>query len=159
MIHYIKIFLFIRLNKGLCYCIDTFRSVHLPFASVINVINNVWMMLLTAFISPKLSPVPFITKLLAVKNRPEAKAIIHPIILRPNLSKLLIRIINHHILSARNFAWNYQYLYSYIDDCSYPSCLPYPFLFRFLFENNSCLRNIFTVKCKNTTYKSISSPL
>ena len=106
MIHYIKIFLFIRLNKGLCYCIDTFRSVHLPFASVINVINNVWMMLLTAFISPKLSPVPFITKLLAVKNRPEAKAIIHPIILRPNLSKLLIRIINHHILSARNLIIN-----------------------------------------------------
>ena len=60
------------------------------------------MMLRTAFISPKLSPVPFITKLLAVKNRPEAKAITHPMILRPHSSKFLIRIINHNIFSARN---------------------------------------------------------
>ena len=60
------------------------------------------MMLRTAFISPKQSPVPFITKLLAVKNRPEAKAITHPIILRPHSSKLLIRITDHNNFFLRN---------------------------------------------------------
>ena len=60
------------------------------------------MMLRTAFISPKLSPVPFITKLLAVKNRPEAKAITHPIILRPHSSKSLIRITDHNNFFLRN---------------------------------------------------------
>ena len=122
----------------ICCCTYMFKLVHLPFAKLIKVINKVWMMLRTAFISPKLSPVPFITKLLAVKNRPEAKAITHPIILRPHSSKSLIRITDHNNFFLRNLKLSISIFVDLY--FSYPFSLGCSYLFRFSSVNNSFLR-------------------
>ena len=63
-----------------------FWNVSLPFANMMQIINTVCMILLTAFISPKPSPVSFITKLFATKNRPDVKAIAAPSIWRIHVS-------------------------------------------------------------------------
>ena len=48
----------------------------------INDMSGIWMMLLTAIISPKLSLAALMIKLFAVKKRPERKAIMLPTIRR-----------------------------------------------------------------------------
>ena len=50
----------------------------IPFMNNISDKRGIWMMLLTAMISPKLSLAALITKLLAVKKRPDKKAMLHP---------------------------------------------------------------------------------